>query len=358
LHLSSCNMSVFVYQLADDEPVEEMNEEENVMTSHHLVLPSRTLEGLWESLVFDDEIQTQLLDYITTTMEFSDCAVDPNIISWNRVVLLYGPPGTGKTSLCRALAHKLSVRLSNRFAYGKLIEINSHSLFSKWFSESGKLVMKMFSTISELASDDDAFVTVLIDEVESLTAARRAAVGGSEPSDAVRVVNALLTQIDQIKKRKNVLIVTTSNVTEAIDLAFVDRADIKHYIAPPSARAVYTILCSCISELVRTGIVLSDGKLLDWKEIELFRGLPPTINPHRASIRLASVADKCAALQLSGRTLRRLPFLAHAHFVRRRGVSGEVFVEALEKALESEGIAREIMRREGERPHEGKSNAS
>ena len=37
-------------------------------------------------------------------------------------------------------------------------------------------------------------------KVESLAAARKSAMSGSEPSDAVRVVNALLTQLDQIKK--------------------------------------------------------------------------------------------------------------------------------------------------------------
>ena len=77
----------------------------------------------------------QLLRYAETTLLFSKRGVDPLVISWNRVVLLHGPPGTGKTSLCKALAQKLAVRLSHCYNYGQLVEINSHSLFSKWFSE-------------------------------------------------------------------------------------------------------------------------------------------------------------------------------------------------------------------------------
>lgn len=62
----------------------------------------------------------------------------------------------------------------------------------------------MFAQIHLLLDDEDAFVCVLIDEVESLSAARKAALSGMEPSDAIRVVNALLTQLDQLRQRKNV----------------------------------------------------------------------------------------------------------------------------------------------------------
>lgn len=37
-------------------------------------------------------------------------------------------------------------------------------------------------------------------QVESLTAARNASQAGTEPSDAIRVVNSVLTQLDQIKR--------------------------------------------------------------------------------------------------------------------------------------------------------------
>ena len=84
-----------------------------------------------------------------------------------------------------------------------------------------------------------------LDEVESLTAARHAA--GNEPSDALRVVNALLTQLDQLRAYSNVVIFATSNLTQAIDLAFLDRADVKQFIGLPNQSAAYadsSFLCA------------------------------------------------------------------------------------------------------------------
>lgn len=64
----------------------------------------------------------------------------------------------------------------------------------------------------------------------------------------------MLTQIDQIKGFPNVMILTTSNMTGTIDLAFVDRADIKQYVGMPSAEAIYKIYYSTIQELLRVSI--------------------------------------------------------------------------------------------------------
>ena len=46
-------------------------------------------------------------------------------------------------------------RMGEFFKSGQLVEINSHSLFSKWFSESGKLVQKMFTEIKRLMEDQE-----------------------------------------------------------------------------------------------------------------------------------------------------------------------------------------------------------
>ena len=234
-------------------------------------LPSARLDGVWESLIFESRVKRHLMDYTTTAMLFSDAGVDRRLVTFNRIILLHGPPGTGKTSLCRALAHKAAIRLSDRYSNSHLLEINAHSLFSKWFSESGKLVLRLFQHVHELVEDDDAFVVLLIDEVESLTASRSAS--GSEPSDSLRVVNAVLTQLDGLSQHPNVLVLATSNLSGAIDGAFLDRADLKLFIGPPGLRARFEILRSCFAELVRAGIVTAPaGRLAPY--IAEFAALP------------------------------------------------------------------------------------
>lgn len=326
------DLNISVFKLSVEGPANEELEEEDISAASHWVLPADELHGIWDSLVFDSDVKLQLLNYAYTTLLFSDRGINSNIISWNRVILLHGPPGTGKTSLCKALAQKLTIRLSNRFTHGQLIEINSHSLFSKWFSESGKLVMKMFARIQELIDDKDALVFVLIDEIESLTAARASAMKGSEPSDAIRVVNALLTQLDQIKRFSNVIILTTSNITGAIDLAFVDRADIKQYIGPPSVNAIYTILHSCIKELSERKIISPSEQILKVRSLELMRFVDNAAT--HSSLCLREIAKKCHGL--SGRTLRKLPFLAHALFIKSPSVSLSHFLEALSGAADKQ----------------------
>ncbi len=55
-----------------------------------------------------------------------------------------------------------------RYSNARLLEINSHSLFSKWFSESGKLVQRLFSGINELIEEEEGFVVVLIGKPKDL----------------------------------------------------------------------------------------------------------------------------------------------------------------------------------------------
>eukprot|EP00512_Aurantiochytrium_limacinum_P006709 CAMPEP_0171511488 /NCGR_PEP_ID=MMETSP0959-20130129/1020_1 /TAXON_ID=87120 /ORGANISM="Aurantiochytrium limacinum, Strain ATCCMYA-1381" /LENGTH=408 /DNA_ID=CAMNT_0012049115 /DNA_START=170 /DNA_END=1396 /DNA_ORIENTATION=- len=307
-----------VFLLHEEGSYDETTEDDPTSTVFtHWELPAKQFHGLWESLEYEAGIKPHLLEFASTSLLFSAKNVDHNLISWNHVVLLHGPPGTGKTSLCQAVAQKLSIRLAKTFPRAELLEINSHSLFSKWFSESGKLVSKLFSYIHELAEDEETLVCILIDEVESLAAARSASMNGSEPSDAIRVVNSLLTQIDRLKSRKNVIVLTTSNITEAIDVAFVDRADIRQYIGLPVERVRRSILASCIGELQRAGIIAPT----EWT----------------AANNLALTECAKVTQGLSGRGLRKLPFQAHARFIRSSGpVQLDIFLQAVHDAAIAE----------------------
>ncbi|KAF7776389.1 hypothetical protein Agabi119p4_4782 [Agaricus bisporus var. burnettii] len=325
-------LHVHVYQPADGDSFEEFSNDSggrddgDTMTASVCELPNKSWDGLWNSLIYADDIKLKMLDYIHATLLLSDASVDFNLVSWNRVVLLYGPPGTGKTSFCRALAQKLSIRLSHRYSHARLLEINSHSLFSKWFSESGKLVQRLFNSINELIEEEDAFVVVLIDEVESLTAARAGAMAGTEPSDGLRVVNALLTQLDKLKHRKNVLIMSTSNLVKAIDSAFIDRADIIQFIDLPTREAIYEILRSCLCEIISKGIVVP-AIIPTLKQAQMFEVLAKAgqdyarkpDDPHEEQIYLAlrimKLASQCRSQNMSGRALRRLPVLALSRYL-------------------------------------------
>ena len=183
----------------------------------------------------------------------------------------------------------------------------------------------------------------------------QAAISGNEPSDAVRVVNALLTQLDGLKRYKNALVITTSNLTGAIDAAFVDRADIKQYIGPPGVGARYDILVSCLNELSRAGLLAPFEQLLAYEQLVPLLPTPPptfellrtlTVGPGgaqapRHSMMLNALAVKCGGL--SGRALRKLPFLAHATLGGsfEGGLKLEPYLEALHAAIDLEGAVRQ-----------------
>ena len=179
--------------------------------------------------------------------------------------------------------------------------------------ESGKLVQRLFDNVKEKLADPATFVIVLIDEVESLTSARKNASSALECSDSLRMVISLLTQLDAIKRFPNVLVLATSNLTGSIDRAFLDRADLKKYIGLPPPAAILKMLESSIQELEMKGVI---------------SGLLDTSSPV-----LEELAEIMHANHFSGRTIRKVAFLGLCR-TGKKGRDKDTFLIALRNSVE------------------------
>lgn len=75
---SSSRLTEFTTSNADEDG------DSDVPAASVLELPSLSLEGIWDSLIYEDDVKEKLLNYVYSTMLFSDASVDFNIVTWNR----------------------------------------------------------------------------------------------------------------------------------------------------------------------------------------------------------------------------------------------------------------------------------
>ncbi|AET41333.1 AAA family ATPase CDC48 Ecym_8037 [Eremothecium cymbalariae DBVPG len=116
-------------------------------------------------------------------------------------VLMYGPPGTGKTLMARAVANETG-------AFFFLI--NGPEVMSKMAGESESNLRKAFEE-----AEKNAPAIIFIDEIDSIAPKRDKTNGEVER----RVVSQLLTLMDGMKSRSNVVVIAATNRPNSIDPA-------------------------------------------------------------------------------------------------------------------------------------------
>ena len=116
-------------------------------------------------------------------------------------VLLYGPPGTGKTLIAKAVANESGAHF---------IPIAGPEIISKYYGESEQRLREIFEE-----AEENAPTIIFIDELDSIAPKREEVTGEVER----RVVAQLLTMMDGLLERGNVIVIGATNRVDSIDPA-------------------------------------------------------------------------------------------------------------------------------------------
>jgi transitional endoplasmic reticulum ATPase len=127
---------------------------------------------------------------------FERLGVDPP-----KGVLLHGPPGTGKTRLARAVANE---------SEATFFHIAGPEIMGSAYGESEKRLREVFEQATEAAPS-----IIFIDEIDSIAPKRGQVSGEAEK----RLVAQLLTLLDGLEPRQNLVVIAATNRPEALDEA-------------------------------------------------------------------------------------------------------------------------------------------
>ena len=116
-------------------------------------------------------------------------------------VLLYGPPGTGKTLIAKAVASESGANF---------YPIAGPEIISKYYGESEQKLREVFEEAEAKAPS-----IIFIDELDSIAPRREEVTGEVER----RVVAQLLTMLDGITSRGQVIVIGATNRPDSIDSA-------------------------------------------------------------------------------------------------------------------------------------------
>ena len=236
-------------------------------------LPNPEWKAHWERIICDEALKSRLLNFaifcLTARQRISQVGIPSHGFT-----LLTGPPGTGKTTLSYGLANRAAEELVARDLAERVlfVVIDPHALPSEMLGASQRATAQLFErAIPDIASEGNP-VVVLFDEIEAVAVNRRNTSAGANPIDVHRASQAVLTGIDALARRcRNVLLIGTTNHTEAVDDALVSRADLLEFMGKPPVDAAFEMLADALRDL-ELALPIDDSVLRELAEECVHRG--------------------------------------------------------------------------------------
>ncbi|MBI4053575.1 MAG: CDC48 family AAA ATPase [Candidatus Diapherotrites archaeon] len=162
------------------------------------------LEGIpqvaYEDIGGLDEQITKVRELIELPMKHPEIFRKLGIIP-PKGVLLFGPPGTGKTLLAKAVANETNAHF---------ISVSSPSIMSKFVGEAEERIRDIFKEAEENAPS-----IIFFDEIDAIAPKRDEVIGEVER----RVVAQILSLMDGLEARGNVVVIAATNRVNSIDEA-------------------------------------------------------------------------------------------------------------------------------------------
>jgi transitional endoplasmic reticulum ATPase len=284
---------------------------------------------------------------------FQRLGVDPP-----KGVLLHGPPGTGKTRLARAVANESAAQF---------FLINGPEIMGSAYGESEQRLRQVFEEATKNAPS-----IVFIDEIDSIAPKRDRVSGEAEK----RLVAQLLTLMDGLEARANLVVIAATNRPEAIDEALrrPGRFDREIVVGVPDERGRREILGIHtrgmplgdrvdLDELARTtyGFVGADlAALTREAAIEAVRRIMPRLNLEDGTIPPEVLDDLSVTREDFLEAIKRVQpsamreVMVQAPQVRWEDVGGlDIAQERLKEGVELPLKDPDAFRRLGIRPAKG-----
>jgi len=189
---------------SDDEDEAGENEEE-------LYKPENIEEVSFDDVIGLQDAKDRLTEAVNLPMEKPEKMEDFDL-EGRFGILFYGPPGTGKTMLAKAAANEWG-------SADSFFHIGGPEIVSKYYGESERQIRDVFAAAKKKAEEnreeeEDEPAVVFIDEIDSVVPRRDRA-----DETERRIVAQLLSELDGLEDRGDIVVIGATNLIEVIDPA-------------------------------------------------------------------------------------------------------------------------------------------